>query len=113
MQKIVGRIVSVAVLIKKDKVIAVSNFVYIVRCRDNTLYTGWTTNLKRRLNEHNKEKGAKYTRGRTPVKLVYYEKLNSKSRALKREHEIKKMKKIQKEELVNNFNQELEVFNRR
>ena len=60
-------------------------YVYILECADKTLYTGWTVNLENRLKTHNSGKGAKYTRGRLPVKLVYFEKHNNKSMALKRE----------------------------
>ena len=54
------------------------NYVYILSCSDNTLYTGWTNDLERRINVHSSGKGAKYTRGRLPVKLVYFEKFNEK-----------------------------------
>ncbi|WP_346916705.1 GIY-YIG nuclease family protein [Clostridium sp.] len=75
-------------------------FVYILRCSDNTLYTGWTTDLSRRLKCHNSGKGAKYTRCRLPVKIVYYENLPDKSSALKRECEIKKLSRAEKLLLV-------------
>jgi len=72
-------------------------FLYILRCSDDTLYTGITTDIERRLKEHNLgTKGAKYTRSRRPVKLVYKEKLEDKSSALKREYEIKKMSRKKK-----------------
>lgn len=71
-------------------------FTYIVECRDKSFYTGVTTDIKRRLEEHNKGEGARYTRGRTPVKLIYSEEHASRSEAQKREAEIKKMKKEQK-----------------
>ena len=77
-------------------------FVYIIKCSDNTLYTGYTTDLKRRIKEHNEGEGAKYTRGRTPVELVYYEKKSSKSSAMKREYEIKQLKRKEKFELIKN-----------
>jgi putative endonuclease len=64
-------------------------YVYILRCKDNTLYTGYTTNLERRVKCHNSGKGAKYTRGRLPVEIVYFEEYSTKSDALKREYEIK------------------------
>lgn len=75
-------------------------YVYIIRCSDNTLYTGYTNNLIKRIETHNLRKGAKYTRGRTPVELVYHEEFNDKSEALKREHAIKKLSKIQKLKLI-------------
>ena len=82
------------------------NFVYIVKCSDNTLYTGYTTELKRRIKEHNNGQGAKYTRGRTPVELVYYEKTQSKSLAMKREYEIKQLNRKEKIELIENKKRE-------
>jgi len=76
-------------------------FVYILRCADNSLYIGITTDIKRRLIEHNSLKvGAKYTRGRRPVTLVYSEQSDSKSLASIRECALKKLSKTQKEELV-------------
>lgn len=75
-------------------------YVYIVKCSDNTLYTGYTNNLNRRIRLHNLGKGAKYTRGRTPVILVYYEEFSTKSEALKREYAIKQMKREEKLILV-------------
>ncbi|WP_425446630.1 GIY-YIG nuclease family protein [Dethiothermospora halolimnae] len=79
-------------------------YVYILRCKDNSLYTGWTTDIDRRVKEHNSGKGAKYTRARRPVKLAYYEEHNNKSNAAKREYEIKQFSKKKKEELVKGFN---------
>lgn len=76
------------------------NFVYIILCKDNTLYTGWTNNLTKRFNEHCMGKGAKYTRGRGPLTLVYYEEFDSKNEAMKREYEIKKLTRKQKEDLI-------------
>lgn len=76
------------------------NFVYIVQCSDNTLYTGWTNNLKKRLEAHNKGTGAKYTRGRTPVILKYFETFSTKEDAMKRECEIKKLSRQGKESLI-------------
>ena len=80
------------------------HFVYILRCGDNSLYTGYTTNVNRRLKTHNKGKGAKYTRSRLPVSLVYYKRVDSKSLALKLEARIKKLTKKEKEALVKAFN---------
>ncbi|MEG0132720.1 MAG: GIY-YIG nuclease family protein [Clostridium sp.] len=71
-------------------------YVYILKCNDNTLYTGWTTNLKKRLTCHNSGKGSKYTRCRLPVEIVYSEILEDKSSALKRECEIKKLSRDKK-----------------
>lgn len=75
-------------------------YVYIVECSDKTLYTGWTTNIKTRIKVHNSGNGAKYTRGRLPVTLVYWEVLNTRSEALSREAMIKKMSKRQKTKLI-------------
>lgn len=80
-----------------------SHFVYILRCKDNSLYTGYTTDVKRRLKVHNSGKGAKYTRGRRPVKLVYYQEVSSMSEGLKLESAIKKLSKEKKEDLVSDF----------
>ena len=76
-------------------------FVYIVQCADDSLYTGVTTDIKRRLKEHNEtKKGAKYTRNRRPVNLVYSEKMKSRSAACSREYAIKKMAPLQKKGLI-------------
>ena len=75
-------------------------FVYLLRCIDNTLYCGYTDNLEKRVETHNRGKGAKYTRRRTPVTLVYSEKLKTKSEALKREHQIKKLSRKEKLALI-------------
>ena len=73
-------------------------YLYVVRCGDDTLYTGITTNLARRLNEHNTSKrGAKYTKTRRPINLVYYELYQSRSSAQKAEYEFKKLTRKQKE----------------
>lgn len=76
--------------------------VYILRCADNSLYTGVTINIERRLDEHNGlvKNGAKYTRNRQPVKLVYQEAAISRSEACKRESAIKNLNKSQKEQLI-------------
>ena len=75
-------------------------FVYILKCKDNSLYTGITTNIYRRLNEHNFGKGAKSLRGKLPVKLVYKEEYNSQSQARKREEAIKSWKRAYKLKLI-------------
>ena len=77
--------------------------VYILKCRDSTLYTGWTNDIENRIAAHNRGCGAKYTRGRGPVTLVYLEELPDKASALKREAAIKKMKRSQKEALIQVF----------
>ncbi|EEI87365.1 GIY-YIG catalytic domain protein [Anaerococcus lactolyticus ATCC 51172] len=82
------------------------HFVYIVRCEDGSLYTGYTTDVKERLITHNSGKGAKYTRSRLPVSLVYYKRVDSKSMGLRLEARIKKLTKKEKEALVKAFNLE-------
>lgn len=77
--------------------------VYILRCKDDTLYTGITDDLPHRLAAHNAGKGAKYTRGRGPVVLVYREEAADKSAALKREHAIKQLTRAKKLELCKTF----------
>lgn len=79
-------------------------FVYILRCSDGTLYTGWTNSLERRIDAHNSGRGAKYTSGRTPVVLVYSEQCRGKSEAMKREAEIKRMTRATKLALIENRN---------
>ncbi len=76
--------------------------VYILRCADNSLYTGVTTDISRRLSQHNGlvKNGAKYTRNRQPVELVYQENSHSRSEACKREYAIKCLNKSQKEQLI-------------
>ncbi len=76
------------------------NYTYILRCKDGTLYTGWTNNLKKRIKAHNLGKGAKYTKSRRPVKLVYCEEFSTREEAMKREYAIKRMKKKEKEKMV-------------
>ncbi len=71
-------------------------FVYVLLCRDNTLYTGWTTDLIERLGKHNGGKGAKYTRSRRPVCIVYAEEMKSKSDAMKEEYRIKQLSREEK-----------------
>lgn len=80
------------------------NYVYILKCSDGTLYTGWTTNIEKRVATHNSGKGAKCTRSRLPVELIYYEEYEDKSQALKREWEIKHLTREQKLELIKNAN---------
>lgn len=76
------------------------NYVYIVRCKDDTLYTGYTNDLEKRIIVHNKGQGAKYTRGRRPVELVYWEEFEDKSSALSREAAIKKLTREKKLKLL-------------
>ncbi|SEO54885.1 putative endonuclease [Halogranum amylolyticum] len=76
------------------------HYVYIVECHDGSYYTGYTTDVERRVSEHNDGTGAKYTRGRTPVDLVYTESFDSKSTAMSREYAIKQLTRREKERLV-------------
>lgn len=75
-------------------------YVYLLRCGDGTLYAGFTNDLARRLAAHNAGKGAKYTRGRRPVELVYWESFSNKSSALRREYAIKRLPRGQKLALI-------------
>lgn len=71
-------------------------YTYMVECRDGSFYTGWTMHLKERMKCHNRGKGAKYTRSRLPVKLVYYEVFSTKKEAMQREYAIKQLKRKDK-----------------
>lgn len=82
-------------------------YTYIVKCKDDSLYTGYTTDIKNRINNHNSGKGAKYTKGRRPVELVYFETFESKSEALKREIAIKKLPRSKKEQLINSVDEDM------
>lgn len=76
------------------------NYVYILECFDNSLYTGYTNDLEKRVGIHNCGKGAKYTRCRLPVKLVYFEEFETKSEAMKREYSIKQLSRDDKKALI-------------
>ena len=76
------------------------HYAYIVKCSDGTYYTGYTNDLEKRLLAHNAGKGAKYTRNRLPVELVYFEEYEDKSEAMKREYAIKRLTRKQKEKLI-------------
>ncbi|WP_338740701.1 GIY-YIG nuclease family protein [Haloplanus salilacus] len=76
------------------------HYVYVVECADGTYYTGYTTDVERRVAEHDAGEGAKYTRGRTPVELVHAERYETRSAAMSREHEIKSLSRQAKERLV-------------
>jgi putative endonuclease len=80
-------------------------FVYIVRCSDNTLYTGWAVDVAARVKAHNAGRGAKYTRTRLPVKLVYSEELPTRAEAMKRERQIKRYPRARKLELSQRMKQ--------
>ena len=75
-------------------------YVYILACHDNSLYTGWTTNLAERLAAHQAGQGARYTRARLPVQLIYYETLPDRQSAMKREVAIKRLPRVEKLALI-------------
>lgn len=76
------------------------NYTYIVECKDKTLYTGWTTDLEKRLQAHNAGKGAKYTRSRRPVQLVYTEESEDRHTAMQREAQIKQLSRAEKLQMI-------------
>jgi putative endonuclease len=76
-------------------------YVYVLLCRDNSLYTGFTTDIKRRIQDHSEGKGSKYVRSKLPVKLIYSEEFKAKSEALKRERQIKGWKHDKKIKALN------------
>ena len=78
-------------------------YTYIVRCSDNTLYTGYTNDIDKRIKAHNLGKGAKYTRSRLPVSLVYREEFGTKEEAMSREWHIKRLSKEAKEKLISHL----------
>ncbi len=80
-------------------------YTYMLECEDGTYYTGWTVDLKARLKRHNNGTGAKYTRARLPVKMIYWEKQPDRSHAQKREAALRKLSRSQKESLVRAFQQ--------
>ena len=79
-------------------------YVYLVRCNDNSIYCGITNNLQQRMDKHHRGVASKYTRVRLPVELVWYQEVNNKSTALRLEHAIKKLPKLDKEILICQFN---------
>ena len=76
------------------------NYTYILKCSDGTLYTGWTNDLQKRIEAHSDGRGAKYTKSRRPVELVYFETYESKSDAMSREAKIKRLTRAEKLELI-------------
>lgn len=78
------------------------NYTYIVKCSDGSLYTGWTNNLEKRIEDHNAGRGAKYTKARRPVVLVYKEEFSTKQEAMKREWEIKRLSRKEKLSMIEN-----------
>ncbi|MBB6715385.1 GIY-YIG nuclease family protein [Clostridium gasigenes] len=76
------------------------NYMYILKCSDSSLYTGWTNDLDKRFKVHSQGKGAKYTKGRLPVELVYFEEFDNKIEAMKREYEVKQLSRKEKQKLI-------------
>ena len=76
------------------------HYAYMLRCKDNSIYSGYTTDLEKRLATHNSGMGAKYTRARLPVKLVYFEEFKDKKEAMKREWQFKQYTHEEKEEII-------------
>lgn len=85
---------------RTGEMMAERNYTYILECRDGTLYTGWTTDIDKRVAAHNSGKGAKYTKSRRPVKLAYYEVFGTKEEAMSRECAIKRMPRREKTALI-------------
>ncbi len=79
-------------------------YCYLLECEDGTFYCGWTKDVKRRLDMHNSGRGARYTRSRRPVRLVYFEELGSQAEAMRRERGLKRKTHEQKAELASHFN---------
>lgn len=79
------------------------NYTYIVECSDGSLYTGWTNDLEHRISQHNAGAGAKYTRSRLPVRLVYYETFETKQEAMSREWHLKQLSRKDKLALIAQF----------
>lgn len=86
------------------------NYTYIVECSDGTLYTGWTNNLEKRLEAHNAGKGAKYTKPRRPVKIVYKELFETKEEAMSREFAIKQLSRIEKLKLIDLMKEKIDFL---
>lgn len=82
------------------------NYTYLLRCRDGSLYCGWTNRLEERLKAHNEGKGAKYTRSRRPVELIYYEEFPTKEQAMSREYAIKRLTRAAKLRLISDWKRE-------
>lgn len=80
------------------------NYTYIIRCKDDSLYCGWTNNLEKRIASHNAGTGAKYTKSRHPVELVYFETFDTKEEAMRREYAIKQLTRQEKLKLIKSHN---------
>lgn len=79
-------------------------YTYLLKCSDGTYYTGWTVDLEKRLKTHNGGTASRYTRSRLPVSLVYWEEYSTRQEAQRREASLRKLKKLDKDSLVNSFN---------
>lgn len=79
------------------------NYTYIVECNDGSYYTGWSTDVEKRVKHHNEGRGAKYTKSRLPVRVVYVEEHKTKQEAMQREYAIKQLSRRQKEELIQEY----------
>ena len=86
------------------------NYTYILECKDGTYYTGWTNNLNKRLKDHNDGKGAKYTKARLPVSLIYYEEFQTKQEAMSREYVIKHMTRKEKSKLISEYGEKRVLY---
>lgn len=85
------------------------NYMYILRCCDGTLYTGWTNDLEKRVKTHQAGRGGKYTRARLPVELVYHESFPTKQEAMRREWEVKQLRREEKLKLIEGEKNETSV----
>ena len=83
------------------------HYTYMLKCKDGTYYIGYTNDLEKRVKAHNEGKGAKYTKGRGPVELIYYEEYEEKNIAMRREWEMKRFTRSQKEELYKNKKEQI------
>ena len=83
------------------------HYTYMLRCKDGTYYTGYTNDLEKRIKAHNEGKGAKYTKGRGPVEMVYYEAYDEKALAMRREWEIKQLSRNAKEDLIIQYQEKM------
>lgn len=79
------------------------NYVYMLKCADGSLYTGWTNHLQQRLKAHQEKKGARYTRSRLSVELVYFEEFDDRIEAMRREYAIKQLSREEKQALIASF----------
>lgn len=87
------------------------NYTYMVRCSDGSFYTGWTNHLEQRIQAHNEGRGAKYTKSRRPVELVYYEVYETKEEAMRREYAIKQLHRMDKLQLIQKYKEEHDAQN--